>query len=151
MSRIVFIVLLLPLAALAKPWNGVEPGKSKGTDVVLRFGEPSKKVEARGQTVLVYTRAKAIKGTVQAQFKLNTQSQVVERIDVYPAPVIDLDAIEASYGVACAAEGPVEPCYHRRESGEKKSYLLYLKLGLAIFFKPDGRTVQSFAFLPGKS
>lgn len=151
MSRFVFILLLLPLTALAKPWNGIEPGKSKGADVILRFGEPSKKLEARGQTVLVYTKDKAIKGTVQSQFKLNAGTQVVERIDVYPEPIIDLEAIEASYGPKCDDDTPEDRCYHRRETGGNKSYLLYVKLGLAIFFKPDGQSVQSFAFLPGKS
>jgi len=150
MSRFLFIAVLLPLSVLAKPWNGIDPGSSKSQDVVLKFGEPSRKVDARGQTVFVYYKERAIKGTVQSQFKVNPKTNVVERIDVYPAVVIDQQAIEESYGPRCEGDEPKEPCYHRRDQEGKKSYLLYAKLGLAIFFKPDGKTVLSFAFLPGK-
>lgn len=149
MSRFLFVVaaLLSPLAG-AKPWQGIHPAASSAIDVIGKFGEPSKKVTARGQEVLVYTGAKAIKGTVQAQFKCDPETKEVKRIDVYPEPVIDLAAIEASYGKACDPAKPVEPCYYQKETPQKQVYLLYLKLGLAIFFKDDGKTVQSFAFLP---
>ena len=150
MSRLLFVTLLCAAsAALAKPWNGITPGASGALDVLGKFGEPSKRLKAKGQDVFVYTKEKAIKGTVQAQFKLNTATQVVERIDVYPEPVIDSAAIEKTYGPLCE-EPRKEPCYHRRETEAKKPYFLYLKLGLAIFFKDDGRTVQSFTFLPAR-
>jgi len=155
MSRVLFIALLIPLSALAKPWNGIVPGDSGALDVVGKFGEPSKRLKSKGLEVLVYTRETAIKGTVQAQFKVDAQTQVVERIDVYPEPILDAAAIEKSYGGECAPKAPKEPCYYRKEAeakdggaGGKRPYFLYLKLGLAIFFKDDGKTVQSFAFLP---
>lgn len=150
MSRLLFVVALLPALAWAKPWQNIHPGASSGIDVVGRFGEPSKKVAARGQEVLVYSGAKAIKGTVQAQFKCDPETKEVKRIDVYPEPVIDVAAIEASYGKACDPRQPAEPCYHPKETPQKQVYFLYLKLGLAIFFKEDGKTVQSFAFLPAQ-
>lgn len=153
MSRVLFIVLLLPLTALAKPWNGIVPGESGALDVVGKFGEPTKRLKSKGLEVLVYTKDAAIKGTVQAQFKVNAETQVVERIDVYPEPVIDAAAIEKSYGAECAPKAPKEPCHYRKDSeardgGARHPYFVYLKLGLAIFFKDDGKTVQSFAFLP---
>lgn len=150
MSRFLFLAALLSVAASAKPWQSILPGGSSAIDVVGKFGEPTKKLTARGQEVLVYTGAKAIKGTVQAQFKCDPDTKEVKRIDVYPEPVIDVAAIESSYGKACDAAKPVEPCYYPKETPQKQVYFLYLKLGLAIFFKDDGKTVQSFAFLPAQ-
>ncbi len=151
MSRLLSLALLCAAStAWAKPWNSITPGASGALDVIGRFGEPSKRLKAKGQDVFVYTKEKAIKGTVQAQFKMNHQTQVVERIDVYPEPILDAEAIEKSYGPQCDEKKAKEPCYHRRETEAKKPYFLYVKLGLAIFFKEDGKTVQSFTFLPAK-
>lgn len=152
MSRLVFAVALAaalcPAAALARPWNGIHPGVSSTIDVVGKFGEPTRRLQARGQEVLIYSGAQSITGTVQAQFKCNAATHVVERIDVYPAPLIPMAAVEKSYGGACDPMEAVEPCYYRKESASKHVYFLYVKLGLAVFFKDDGQTVQSFAFLP---
>lgn len=152
MSRVVCLVACLSsLLCAAKPWQGIHPGVSSALDVFGKFGEPTKKTEVKGQTVLVYSGIQAPGGTVQAQFKLQAGTQTVARIDVYPAPQIDKAAVEKSYGPKCDEKEPekTEPCYFLKESEGKKPYLVYLKLGLAVFFKPDG-TVLSFAFLPGK-
>lgn len=149
MSRLALLLALTPLLALAKPWQGINPGGgSSELDVVARFGEPSRKLTARGQLVLVYSGAQAIKGTVQAQFKCDLTTKEVQRIDVYPEPLIDIAAIEKSYGRSCESTGGTEPCYWRKETAQKHPYFLYPKLGLAIFFKEDDKTVLSFAFLP---
>ena len=152
MSRpvaLVVVLLVAPLAAFAKPWQGIVPGGgSSEFDVIGKFGEPTKKLSARGQSVLVYSGLQAIKGTVQAQFKCDPLTKEVQRIDVYPEPVIDLIAIEKSYGKSCEATSGTEPCYWRKETAQKHPYFLYPKLGLAIFFKDDDKTVLSFAFLP---
>ncbi|MFO0600052.1 MAG: hypothetical protein U0228_32380 [Myxococcaceae bacterium] len=133
--------------ALAKPWQGITPGGSSGIDVVGKFGEPSKKIDAKGLEVLIYTGEKAIKGTVQAQFKCDPTTKEVQRIDVYPAPVLDVAAIEKGYGPGCETNKAAEPCYWKKETPQKRPYFLYAKLGLAVFFKEDN-TVQSFTFLP---
>lgn len=149
MSRLAFLFVLAPWVALAKPWQGIIPGGgSSEFDVIGKFGEPSKRVTAHGQSVLVFSGPKAIKGTIQAQFKCDPATKEVLRIDVYPQPVIDVDAIERSYGKSCEATAAVEPCYWRKETAQKHPYFLYAKLGLAIFFKDDDKTVLSFAFLP---
>lgn len=154
MSRVLFLLACLSSAlSSAKPWQGIQPGASSALDVFGKFGEPTKKTEVKGQVVLVYSGLRAPGGTVQAQFKLEPGSQTVARIDVYPAPQIDKAAVEKSYGPKCDEKAPekTEPCYFLKESeGKKAPYFVYLKLGLAVFFKPDG-TVLSFAFLPGKS
>lgn len=154
MSR--FLVLALAASAsvaAAKPWQGIHPGVSSALDVFGKFGEPSQKSEVKGQTVLIYGGIQAIPGTVQAHFKLEPGTQTVARIDVYPAPVIDKEAVETSYGPKCdpkdKAPGAKTPCYFLKETPGKKPYFLYLKLGLAVFFKDDG-AVQSFTFLPAK-
>jgi len=150
MSRVLFIALLLSAAVSgAKPWQGIHPGVSSALDVYGKFGEPTSKTEMKGQLVLVYSGLQAIPGTVQAQFKLKAGTQTVTRVDVYPAPVLDKEAIEKSYGSRCEGQTPTEPCYFVKEVSGKRPYFLFLKLGLAVFFKDDG-TVQSFAFLPGK-
>ncbi len=149
MSRLAFLLAFTSLMAFAKPWQGILPGGgSSEIDVIGKFGEPSKRVSARGQSVLVYSGLQAIKGTVQAQFKCDPATKEVQRIDVYPEPVIDLAAIEKSYGKSCEASGGSEPCYFRKDTAQKHPYFLYPKLGLAIFFKDDQSTVLSFAFLP---
>jgi hypothetical protein len=148
MSRFALVFALVPIVAFAKPWQGILPLGSSCIDVIGKFGEPTKKVSARGQEVMVYSGIQAIKGTVQAQFKCDPISKAVQRIDVYPEPVIEVDAIEKNYGVACETNNAEEPCYWKKDTAQKKAYFLYAKLGLAIFFKEDGKTVQSFAFLP---
>ncbi|MDP1828566.1 MAG: hypothetical protein Q8L48_35195 [Archangium sp.] len=154
MSRSVTLALaiaLAPVLATAKPWQGIVPGGgSSELDVIGKFGEPTKRVTARGQMVLVYSGLQAIKGTVQAQFKCDPATKEVQRIDVYPEPVIDTAAIEKSYGKSCEATGGTEPCYWRKDTAQKHPYFLYPKLGLAIFFKDDDKTVLSFAFLPAQ-
>ena len=149
MSRLAFLFAFSSLMAFAKPWQGIIPGGgSSEIDVIGKFGEPTKRVAARGQLVLVYSGVQAIKGTVQAQFKCDPLTREVQRIDVYPEPVIDQAAIEKSYGKSCEATSGIEPCYFRKDTAQKHSYFLYPKLGLAIFFKDDNTTVLSFAFLP---
>src|SRR5687767_7392105 len=110
-------LLLLAEAASAKPWNGIEPGASTRDQVLAKFGEPSKEITAKGQLLIAYLDQKAIRGTTQAQFKLNATSKVVERIDVFPKPVIDKDTIEKTYGKECP-EGrePEKPCYLKKLS-----------------------------------
>ncbi len=150
-SPILFLVAsLIPLgSAWAKPWNGIDPGTSGRVDVVKKFGEPSKVTTAGSHEVLTYLKEKAIKGTVQSQFRVEKDSGLVDRIDVFPEPIIDQEAIEKNYGAECAP-GEKEGCYLRRSQDKKPAYFLYTRLGLAIFFREDGKTVQSFAFLPAK-
>jgi hypothetical protein len=147
-------LLLLALAAapaLAKPWQGIEPGVSRREDVLKRFGAPTRTVKPEagkpGPEVLAYLAKQAIKGTTQVQFKLDPASGVVDRIDVFPAPVIDREAIENTYGAACPT-GPLPdaPCYLKKITEDFRSYYLYPRLGLAIFFNEDGKTVNSFIF-----
>ncbi len=140
-------VLFAAAPALAKPWNGIDPGSSKREEIIKKFGEPSRTVTTDGKEILAYFDKQAIKGTSQAQFRVDPGTQVVERIDVFPGPVIDKETIENSYGPACpAGKMPSTPCYMKKLTDDFRTYYLYPKLGLAIFFNEDGKTVHSFIF-----
>ncbi|WP_224361936.1 hypothetical protein [Hyalangium versicolor] len=142
----VVAVLIAAVPALAKPWQGIEPGVSKRDEVIQKFGEPSR-VVAGEKEIIAYFGKEAIKGTTQAQFKVDTATKLVERIDVFPGPVIDKETIENSYGPACPnGPAPANPCFVKKVTDEFRTYYLYSKLGLAIFFKEDGKTVHSFIF-----
>lgn len=140
-------ILVAAMPALAKPWQGIEPGVSKRDDVIKKFGTPSRTVTNEGKEVLAYFEKEAIKGTSQTQFKVDATTKVVERIDVFPGPVIDKETIEDTYGRACpGGKMPATPCYLKKLTDDFRTYYLYPKLGLAIFFNEDGKTVHSFIF-----
>ncbi|HZI04724.1 MAG TPA: hypothetical protein VEZ71_11910 [Archangium sp.] len=151
MRTIAIVAVLFAAApAVAKPWQGVEPGQTRREQLIQKFGEPSRVVTAEGKEVIAYFDQRAIKGTKQVQFKVDPGTQLVERIDVFPGPVIDKESVESTYGNACpsgkaAASGP---CYQKKLTDDFRTYMLYAKLGLAVFLNEDGKTVHSFIFTP---
>jgi len=151
MRTIAIVAVLFAAApAVAKPWQGVEPGQTRREQVIQKFGEPSRVVTSEGKEVIAYLGERAIKGTKQVQFKVDPGTQLVERIDVFPGPVIDKESVESTYGNACpsgkaAASGP---CYQKKLTDDFRTYMLYAKLGLAVFLNEDGKTVHSFIFTP---
>jgi hypothetical protein len=146
-------LLLLPAVAQARAWNGIEPGVSSRDEVLKRFGPPTKTLSVDGHQVLAYTGASAIKGTAQAQFRVDPQTGLVERIDVFPGPTVDRETVESSYGPPCPASGGAASgtCFQRKLTEEFRTYYFYPHLGLAVFFEEDGDRVQSFVFQPVKS
>jgi hypothetical protein len=154
MRTIAIVAVLLAAApAVAKPWQGIEPGQSKREQLLQKFGEPSRVVPAEGKEVIAYLDDRAIKGTKQVQFTVDRGTQVVERIAVFPGPVIDKESVEGTYGAACPASGkaPPAPCYVKMLTDDFRTYLHYARLGLAVFLNEDGKTVQSFIFTPQPS
>ncbi len=149
----VLLACFLQGAAWAKPWNGVDPGTTTRAEVVKKFGEPSKVVTTDGKEILAYFQKEAIKGTTQTQFRVDPANSVVERIDVFPGPVIDKDTVENTYGPLCApgAGAAAAPCYTKKLTDDFRTYFLYTKQGLAIFFNEDGKTVHSFIFQSQKA
>jgi hypothetical protein len=150
---VLLVALLLPALTHARSWNGVEPGVTSREEVVKRFGPPTKTLNVDGHQVLAYTGASAIKGTAQAQFRLDPTTGVVERIDVFPGPVVDRETVESSYGPPCPVSGAAGPgnCFQKRLTEEFRTYYFYPRLGLAVFFDEDGEKVQSFVFQTVKS
>jgi hypothetical protein len=144
--------LLLPLAALAKPWNGIEPGVSRRDEVVKRFGPPNKTLTVSGREVLAYTDATAIKGTSQAQFRIEPSTGVVERIDVFPSSVVDRETVESTFGPACPKAGPPPAaCFQKKLTDDFRTYFVYARLGLAVFFEESEDRVQSFVYTAPKA
>lgn len=145
------VLTAVALLTLCKPWNGITPGVSTRDEVVKKFGDPTKVVTAGGQEVLAYQKSNPIKGTTQAQFRVDLNTHKVARIDVFPEPRLTLDDIAQAYGPACTAQAPEtheRTCYLKREE-PRRMYVVYVRLGLAVFFNGDLKTVQSFAFMPG--
>jgi len=146
------IAVLSASAAGAKPWNGIEPGASHREDVAKKFGEPSKTVQVETKEILAYVGPQAIKGTTEVQFKIDNGTKLVERIDVFPAPMVDREAVESTYGPACSSGSPPAPaCYVKKLTDEFQTYFLYSKLGLAVFWNEDGKSVRSFVFQQPKA
>jgi hypothetical protein len=147
------VVLLAAAPAVAKPWQGIEPGASKRSQVLEKFGEPSRTVTSDGKEIIAYFDKAAIKGTKQVQFRVDPASQLVERIDVFPAVVVDREAMENTYGPACPSSGkqPSTPCHLKKVTEDFRTYLLYPRLGLAIFLQEDGKTVHSLVFTTQQS
>jgi len=145
---LLLLVLVAP-SALARPWNGVEPGVTPRDEVVKRFGPPSKTLVVEGHQVLAYTGTAAIKGTSQAQFRVDPGTGVVERIDVFPGPAVDRETVESTYGPPCPA-GTAPPasgvCFQKKLTDDFRTYYVYPRLGMAVFFDEEGDRVQSFVF-----
>ena len=148
-TRTLLVTLLLVAgAASAKAWNGIEPGVTRRDEVIKRFGPPSKTITVSGKEVLAYTDSAAMKGTSQAQFRVEPATGVVERIDVFPATVVDHDTVEATFGPICPKPGAPQPaaCFHKKLTDDFRTYYVYSRLGLAVFFDETEDRVQSFVY-----
>jgi hypothetical protein len=145
-------ILLLGSTALAKAWNGIEPGVSRREDVLRRFGPPNKTLTVTGKEVLAYTDATAIKGTSQAQFRIDPSSSLVERIDVFPNVTIDKETVENTFGPPCPKGGAPAPgtCFQKKLTDDFRTYYVYVRLGLAVFFEETEDRVQSFVYTTPK-
>jgi len=144
---------LLSLVAVAKPWNGIEPGVSHRDEVVKRFGPPNKTLTVSGKEVLAYTDTSAIKGTSQAQFRVDPATGVVERIDVFPSGVIDRETVENTFGPSCPKPPAPQPtvCFQKKLTDDYRTYFVYARIGLAVFFEESEDRVQSFVYTPPRA
>ncbi len=145
---LLLLLVLPPAVARAKAWSGIEPGVSRRDDVVKRFGPPSKTLTVSGKEVLAYTDGSAMKGTSQAQFRVDPATGLVERIDVFPSTVIDHETVEATFGPICPKAGAPQPaaCFQKKLTDDFRTYYVYLRLGLAVFFDEQDDRVQSFVY-----
>ncbi|ATB26727.1 hypothetical protein [Melittangium boletus] len=140
-------VLLAAAPVVAKPWQGIEPGQARRDSVIKKFGEPSRTITQGGKEIIAYFDQKAIPGTQQVQFTVDPGTQQVERISVFPGPVVDKESVESTYGPPCPpGKAPASACYQKKITDEFRTYLFYARLGLAVFLNADGKTVQSLTF-----
>ena len=128
------VALALPLAAVAKPWQGVEPGKTTADEVVVKLGEPTSRVKRGARTVVAYKGDQALPGTREAQFHCRADG-VVEEITVFLATALDAESIEGTYG---------KPQTKTFTDSFQKVWL-YPQKGVTVFFDKEG-TVGAIAF-----
>ena len=120
--------LLCPVAAGARAWQGIEPGRSKLEAVVTRFGEPTTR-KARGQkSVAAYKGEQAMPGTKEVQFACRADG-VVEEIVVFLASPLDAESVEGTFGKATARTF-VETTFQK--------VWLYPQKGVTVFFDKEG-------------
>lgn len=91
------VALLLPALAEAKPWQGIEPGKSTADEVVSRFGEPTTRKQRGARSVVAYKGDQALQGTKEVQFHCRADG-VVEEITVFLAAALDTESVEGTFG-----------------------------------------------------
>lgn len=131
-------VFLLPSAAEARPWKGVNPGTSNVQEVVDKFGEPTTRTKRTGRTVLAYYGDQALEGTRQAQFHVDAQNVVVE-ITIFLTAQLDAESIEGTYGKA-PQRTFVEDTFQK--------VWVYPQEGVTVYFGKDGN-VEALSFGPG--
>src|SRR5581483_8305049 len=100
------MLAMLAALTLCKPWQGIAPGVSTRNDVIQKFGKPTKTVPSGSLDIVAYQKANPIKGTTQAQFKVDQKTNIVQRIDVFPEPKLTLKDIEKAYGPECTLKAP---------------------------------------------
>jgi hypothetical protein len=133
------LVLLFPLLAQAKAWQGVDPGKASVDDVATKFGEPTSRVKRGPRTVLAYKGEQALPGTKEAQF-ISRADGVVEEITVFLAVPLDGDSIEGTYGKPQA----------KTFTDTFLKVWQYPTKGVTVFFDKEG-TVQAITFTASAS
>ena len=131
------IALLLPAAAHAKAWQGVEPGKTTADEVGTRFGEPTSRVKRGNRQVLAYKGDQALPGTKEAQFHCRADG-VVEEITVFLAAPLDGESIEGTYGRPTT----------RTFTDTFQKVWQYPGKGVTVFFDREGQ-VQAITFAAG--
>lgn len=99
LSAALLLALLLPVLAEAKAWQGIEPGKSTGDEVVARFGEPTTRKQRGARSVIAYKADQALQGTKEVQFHCRADG-VVEEITVFLAASLDAESVEGTFGRA---------------------------------------------------
>ena len=132
-------VLLICGVAVAKPWKGMVPGKTKRILVIDKFGPPSKEFSQGGKLSdgITYQNKRAIEGAVQTNFFFDKHG-ILSRIDVYPAKKLNRKQIIKVFGKR----------YVERVTSKENRFFDYARDGMVVFFKKDPELVSVFTFLP---
>jgi hypothetical protein len=129
---------LVPAAASARAWKGVNPGTTTQAEVVEKFGEPTTKTKRSGRTVLAYYGEQALDGTRQAQFHVDAQGVVVE-ITIFLTAQLDAESIEGTYG---------KPPQRTFVEDTFQKVWVYPAAGVTVYFGKEGN-VEALTFGPG--
>ncbi len=129
--NLVFAALLLlsiSLPVLAKEWKGMEPGKTSKSEVIDKFGAPTKEFSKGGKLSdgIRYEGEDAIEGALQADFFFDMNEKLY-RIDVIPARELTRKQVVRVYGKD----------YMEGTTKKGLKYIRYTKKGLTIFFESE--------------
>ncbi|WP_242360268.1 hypothetical protein [Anaeromyxobacter sp. SG17] len=134
------LVALVPALAVARPWQGIQPGASTQRDVVERFGEPVTRAKRGARTVLAYHGEHAPAGTRQAQFHVDPAG-VVQEITIFLTAQLDAETVEGTYG---------KPPQRTFLEDTFQKVWLYPAAGVTVYFGKDGN-VEALTFSQGKA
>ena len=142
-------VLLAAVPAVAKPWQGIEPGVSKRDDVMKKFGEPSARVTSDGKEIHRLLRQGGDQGHHPGPVQGGPATQAGRAHRRLPRPGHrqgdHREHLRPGLPTAAGARQPRRATI-KKITDDFRTYYLYPKLGLAMFFNEDGKTVQSFIF-----
>ena len=122
----------------AKPWKGVEPGKTSRAQVIRKFGKPTKEFSKGGKLSdgINYQGDAAIEGSLEANFYFD-KNGILSRIDVFPSKEIKKADIIRVYGKK----------YTERVTDKGFVFFNYWRKGMVIFFGKDNDKVHSVMFI----
>lgn len=142
-ARLVVVVIALaslPGAALAKAWHALTPGATAKTDVLKKFGAPTRELTATNSydSGLVYQGKTAqAHGAEEAQFFFDAAGKLTS-IFVFPAVALRRDDVIKAYGTA----------YEERRTDDFRLYFQYRADGFIVFFDKDNESVYQLQFTP---
>lgn len=134
------LALLLPLSASAKSWHALSPGTSPKSDVLRKFGPPTRELTTTVgyDSGLVYQgKAAQAHGAEEAQFFFDEQGRLTS-IFVFPAVALRRDDVVKAYGTA----------YEERRTDDFRLYFQYRADGFIVFFEKDNESVYQLQFTP---
>jgi hypothetical protein len=142
-SAALLLALLLPAPARARPWQGIEPGKSTAEDVLNKFGEPTTRKQRGPKSVIAYKGEHALPGTKEAQFACRADG-VVEEITVFLSVSLDMETVEGTFG---------KPQTKTFVEATFQKVWLYPQKGVTVFFdKASNAEVISYGIpAPGRA
>lgn len=141
-SLLWFFTLTVSWPAVAKEWKGMHPGKTTKSQVLDKFGAPTKEFSKGGKLSdgVRYEGDEAIEGALQADFFFDINEKLF-RMDIVPARELTRKQVARVYGKD----------YLEGTTKKGLKYIRYGKKGLTVFFEQDSNKVMIFLFTRGTS
>src|SRR5687768_6260119 len=140
-NLLLMALLALPSTALARPWHGLTPGASTKSDVVKKFGSPTRELPMTTSYAsgLVYQAKEAQDyGAEEAQFFFD-QAGKLTSVFVFPAVEMKKDDVIKAFGTG----------FEERRTDDFRLYFQYKGDGFVVFFGKDNDTVYQLQYVPG--
>lgn len=136
-----FVLLALPSASHARSWHGLNPGQSTKSDVIKKFGSPTRELPMTTSYAsgLVYQAKEAQDyGAEEAQFFFDNAGKLTS-IFVFPAVEMKKDDVIKAFGTN----------FEERRTDDFRLYFQYKADGFVVFFGKDNATVYQLQYVPG--